>query len=148
MNAVVDVSVVVKWFVAESLAAQAEALAGGATPLIAPDFLSIEFANVLWKKVTRGEVTAENAVGMLHRLSAMPVKQVDSSPLLPRAMELATTTRRTVYDCLYLALAISRSAMLITADERFVNAIRATRWRGHVIWLGAPRPNGPLGEAN
>ena len=43
-------------------------------------------------------------------------------------------TERSVYDCLYIALAIRYDAEMITADERLANSVAA---RLPVKWLGA-----------
>ena len=47
---------------------------------------------------------------------------------------IAITFDRTVYDSLYVALAISHNTSLVTADERLANAVAA---RLPVKWLGA-----------
>ncbi len=41
---------------------------------------------------------------------------------------------RSVYDSIYLALAVESAGQLVTADERLVNAVAG---RLPVIWLGA-----------
>ncbi len=45
--------------------------------------------------------------------------------LLLDAYALATSLKRTVYDCLYLALADKLKCPFLTADERLVNAVKA-----------------------
>jgi predicted nucleic acid-binding protein len=59
---------------------------------------------------------------------------VPSLKLLENAFQIATAYGRTVYDCLYVALAVQTNAQLITADERLANALAA---RFPVKWLGA-----------
>jgi predicted nucleic acid-binding protein len=48
---------------------------------------------------------------------------VPSNLLLDDALNLAIDYRRTVYDSLFVALAIREGCQLITADERLVNAV-------------------------
>ena len=59
-----------------------------------------------------------------------------AAPLLPEAIRLALRHDRTVYDCLYLALAMAHDCLLITADAHFVNALAASpladRVRAHI----------------
>jgi predicted nucleic acid-binding protein len=51
---VVDSSIVIKWFVTEPLSKEArrvlEGYQSGALTLIAPDLLSAEIGNIVWKK--------------------------------------------------------------------------------------------------
>jgi predicted nucleic acid-binding protein len=56
--------------------------------------------------------------------------------LLPAAMEIALASRRTVYDSCYIALARSLSIPCVTADQRLVNALRATEYGKLIVWLG------------
>ena len=55
---VVDASVAIKWVVEEEGSEAAAGLLDGST-LAAPDFLIPECANILWKKVRRGELAPE-----------------------------------------------------------------------------------------
>jgi hypothetical protein len=55
----------------------------------------------------------------------------DASLLAP-ALELAIATDRTVHDCMYLALAIDRKCRVVTADERFVDALSSTPFSKHI----------------
>ncbi len=123
---VVDASVAVKWFVPEIHAEFADRLLTGDHDLHVPDLLFSEFGNILWKKVGRGEMTAEEARGILQALPVVPLSVHQSSPLLAAAFELALSVSRTVYDSLYLALAISLSCSLVTADERLFHAVEPT----------------------
>lgn len=51
------------------------------------------------------------------------------------AWPIARDSGRTFYDCLYLALAVSISSPLVTADLRFFNALRDTRWASYCLWV-------------
>jgi predicted nucleic acid-binding protein len=62
MRVVVDASVAVKWVIPEVLSDQADAVRGRADHVLAPDLLLPEAANALWKKLTRREITAREAV--------------------------------------------------------------------------------------
>jgi predicted nucleic acid-binding protein len=59
---------------------------------------------------------------------------VPSLTLIEKAFEIATACGRTVYDSLYVALAVHSKAPLVTADEKLANALAA---RFPVKWLGA-----------
>ena len=88
----------------------------------------IEVASVLWKVARRGSLTAEEAERMISDAAAFPVEIIDSGTLLTEALRIATATDRTVYDSLYVALAVRQDAVMVTADERLVNALANTKW--------------------
>lgn len=118
---VVDASVALKWVIEEEGSDAAADLAG--QPLIAPDLLWIECANALWVKARRGELEPTEAVDRLTTLAEAPVERAASEPLLGAALDLALRLDRTVYDCLYLALARDREATLVTFDRRFAERV-------------------------
>ncbi len=129
---VVDASIAAKWFLPEDDSQQAEALLRGRFRLIAPDLLWTEVANVLWKIARRGSITPAEAAQILREASAMPVEIMESMPLLPDALRIATTADRSVYDSLYVALADRERCAMVTADRKLVNALAATEWSGRI----------------
>lgn len=129
---VVDASVAVKWFLPEPDAEPAVALLRAGHRLIAPDLLWIEVASVLWKVARRGSLTAEETERMMSDAAAFPVEIIDSGTLLTDALRIATATDRTVYDSLYVALAARERSVMVTADDRFVNALANTKWADSV----------------
>lgn len=59
------------------------------------------------------------------------------SNLIGSALALAFRLDQTVYDCLYLALAIEESCPLVTADMRFAKAAsKHEEFRNRVVGLG------------
>lgn len=143
---IVDASVAVKWLVQEEGSEEAAALQGD--ELHAPDWILAECANVLWAKARRQEVTWEEAYRGLALLLDAPLTLWPSSELLTEALALAHELAHPVYDCLYLALAFARSSTLITADERFVTAVRGGgRYGAPIRALGEPEGAGRVMEA-
>jgi predicted nucleic acid-binding protein len=133
---VVDSSVVVKWYVAESLTALALRVRGGPAPLHAPDFLHVEVGNILWKKRRQGALARPVADAILADLPGLAIlTRHPTAPLVAPAFDLADRGGRTVYDCVYLALAVQLGGQVVTADERHVNALAGTPWAGHMIKL-------------
>ncbi len=122
---VIDASVAAKWFFPEEQSQAAAKLLDGKRTLLGPDLLPIEFGNIAWKHFRRELLSAEEVAGILQRFHALPVEIYASESLVPLAVNLAMATGRTVYDSLYLALAIQQDAVFITADARFVNAIQS-----------------------
>lgn len=125
MAVIVDASVVVKWFVVEELHAEARDLLTGTEALFAPDILATEVANALWAKAARGEIDEPVALRDVAAVSGRGEPELrPSPPLAPRAFSLARQLNHPVYDCVYLALAERLDAPLVTADRRFVAAVR------------------------
>ena len=56
---------------------------------------------------------------------ALNVPLIPTRSLVQSALQLSPQHQRTVYDALYLVLAQERNCDLITADERFFNALSA-----------------------
>ncbi len=129
---VVDASVVAKWFFSEEHSSSARRLLSPRRSLAAPKLIWSEVANITWKRVRRGEMNADEAAELVADLLRLPLDVAPTEGLLAPALELAIATDRTVYDCLYLALAIDRKCRLVTADERFVNALSSTPFAKHV----------------
>jgi predicted nucleic acid-binding protein len=117
LTLVVDASVALKWVVSEVLSAQADRILVAEHDLVAPDLLAVEAANALWKKTSRQELSARQAREALGVLLQAGIAWHSSSPLVPRALELAHLLRHPVYDCVYVALAERLGATLVTADE-------------------------------
>ncbi len=140
-SVVVDASVAVKWCLPsgrEELVAEAEELLASSRRdeirFLVPDLFWVELANALWKAVRRGELSADNAASAISFMRDLDIATLASVDLVPQALDLAVTYGRTVYDSLYVALAMQSKTKLITADERLANAMAA---RFPVKWLGA-----------
>lgn len=130
MKYVLDSSVALKWVLAEAESAKAIRLrdeySNGIHELLAPDIFPSEIANGLVSAERQNRIrSGEAAIFLNDVLRAAPVLH-DSSPLLIRAMEIALSTKKAVYDCLYLALAEAEGCELVTADGQFARGLRAS----------------------
>ncbi len=138
---VVDASVAAKWFLpaeGETLTREAgeflHRYTTGEIRLIVPDLFWAEFGNVMWKAVLRGRWTKEAADEAIAAMKGRDLPTVPSLELLEEASAIANAFERTVYDSIYVALAASSKAQLITADERMAHALAASL---PVKWLGS-----------
>ena len=138
---VVDASVAAKWFLpenGEALVSQALALLDAydkeEVRFVVPDLFYVETASAIWKAVRAGRVPRAFADQALVLLTQRKFPTVPSLKLVDQAFQIAADHGRTVYDCLYVALAVQTNSQLITADERLANALAA---RFPVKWLGA-----------
>ena len=122
---VVDASVVIKWFLPEVHSEAARRLLEQDHEYLAPDLLFAETANTIWKKMRRGELSPGQGERLVTDLGTIAVETVPVRTLASDACSLAATTGRSVYDALYLALALRLDTQMITADERLVSALAA-----------------------
>ncbi len=67
-NYIVDASVAAKWLLPEANSDRARALIDSRHRLRAPDLLMSECANVLWKRMVRGELSVDEAREILDSL--------------------------------------------------------------------------------
>jgi predicted nucleic acid-binding protein len=125
---VIDASVAVKWVVEEQGTPEALALRQRAK-LIAPELLVAECANILWKKVQRDELSKEEALLAARLLQGAEIELLPTRSSLEAATRLAIELDHPAYDCLYLALAIERDCLFVTADERFLRKLGQVRQR-------------------
>jgi predicted nucleic acid-binding protein len=131
---VVDANVVAKWFVPERLSAEALQLLDGTHELATPDLMWSEVGNVLWKKTRAAELTRKEAARIVRALDRCPLTIFPSRVLLEAALEIALQTKRSVYDSLYLALAVALECRVATADERLAHALAGGPLAAHVAW--------------
>ena len=137
MKLIVDASVAVKWLFTEDGSVESRQLLAHRIMLHAPDFILIEAANVIWKKVRRKEIAdPQPYLEELARLSDAVVLG-PSADLVAHASAIALEIDHPVYDCLYLACAETERASLITADGRLHDAAKA--YPGVDVWhIAAP----------
>ena len=125
-----------KWVVDEEFSAQAASLLTDHT-LHAPAHWLAEAVNVLWAKVARGRLGAEEASARAMALLRAPVRPAPLAGLVEPALRLSLLMGVTVYDSLYIVLAQSLDASFVTADERLIRKLSATSVPAHMIrWVG------------
>ncbi len=134
---VIDASVAIKWVVQET--GTEEALRLRCSRLFAPDLLIAECANILWKKVGRGEMTGAEAVLAARLLQRADVRLEPMLPLLDKATRISLALDHPAYDCMYLATAETLSCRVVTADDRLVRKCQGLRTVPPVIRLGDMR---------
>jgi len=124
---VLDASAVLRLYLADGpLPPQLEeALAWtqqGLAVALVPDLCFLEVGSVLLKQCRADRLTIEEAAQLLIEIQAMPLRSVESAPMLAEVFDLATEYGLSVYDAAYLALAKQQRATLITADQQLQNA--------------------------
>ena len=134
---VIDASVAVKWVVPEPDSKHAECLLEHG--LVAPDLLFAECANVLWKKVRRGELTKGEADVAAQTLEQADLTIVSARAYVIRATAIAVELDHPAYDGIYLAVAEALQLRLVTADDRLIRKVgqSANRFQSYLLALSA-----------
>ncbi len=132
MTFVIDANVGVKWFIEEPRSLAARKILEKGTAFIAPDIFIPEICNVVWKKVRKQEITAEQGQAIVNNIPTILDYYVPSSDLASRAFVLAVQYNHPVYDCLYLALAERDSFTLVTDNAKLVTVAKRAKLAGVV----------------
>jgi len=128
---VVDASALLELLLQTSRGARVEArLFRDEDELHAPHLLDVEVASVLRRYQLSGELSAANGREALADLAGLDIARYAHDLLLPRVWELRTLV--TAYDAVYLALAETLAAPLLTLDRRLARA------RGHGARVEVP----------
>lgn len=134
MIAVIDASVIVKWFFPDparepdsdrALAVLSAVRDGRLEPLQPPHWLA-EVAAVV-SRLQPG--LADEAIDLL---DAMEISVSGEATVYKRAAALAARLDQHLFDTLYHALALEREALLISADRRYYNKANKL---GHIVYL-------------
>lgn len=132
---VVDASVAVKWLFDEPDSSLAKNLQD--RPLLAPDLLLLECCSVIWRNLANGRRRPSGVPDVLAMLRAAPVQLTGVDLPLDDVLRYPTLLRHPVYDCAYLALAVLNDLRVVTADQRFVPAVRTDSFLArHIVLLG------------
>lgn len=133
---VVDASVALKWVLNEPGHLKARSFVGSAR-LSAPDFLMLECANALWATARRKVISGPDAAIGLAKIAAALVDLHPITTHVSAAQAIAFEIDRTVYDSVYVALAIAQGAQVVTADEKFARAVESHPvYRSFICRLG------------
>lgn len=132
---VIDASVVTKLLTMEADADLAVTRVAREPSRTAPDWLHAEIASALSKKVRYAGLPLPVANEMLSLLPTVMDDLVATAPLLPAAFILSVELRHALYDCIYLALALEKHCILLTADRKFFSAVSDSRRSAHVELL-------------
>ena len=137
---VVDASVAVKWFVAETDFLAADDLSASNHRLFAPRLIMTEVANALARKVTAGFMSAAEARVYLRSLPHYFDDVLAVDDLIEPTFENSCTLRHPIYDLIYIEAARKVNAQVVTADRRFIAKIIGTDLARHVTLLSDWRP--------
>ena len=132
---VVDACVAIKWFVPEIHKEAARRLRNPSYQLHVPNLFLVEFGNIVCKKLRRKEINLEVGNLIISQVQNASLEWHQDDLLFLKAFEIANQTDRSLYDCLYLSLAISLEGKMVTADLRFYNALKNGDYAEWLLWV-------------
>ncbi|MGH6900404.1 MAG: type II toxin-antitoxin system VapC family toxin [Geminicoccaceae bacterium] len=141
MRLVVDASVVIPCFVPERFSDVAPFWIEAAELIVAPDLLALECANILWKKARMRAISELQAGDTLADIVSGAIQLRPSAPLASAALRLGAELDHPVYDCVYLALAETENAELVTADREFWQRVTNRRPNVRAHWVADKLPS-------
>ena len=89
----------------------------GTIVLIAPELIIAEIGQVIWKKWKQKVVNAQEAQDLLKAILDCPFRILSHREYIVPALAIAQANNLTVYDSLFLAIALRYKAELITVDD-------------------------------
>jgi predicted nucleic acid-binding protein len=119
---VIDASIAVKWVVEEGGTKDALLLRKHFR-FLAPELITAECSNILWKKVRRGDLTQDEAILAAQLLERSGIELLTMRGLMERATALSIDIGHPAYDCIYLALAERKQTRFVTADDHFLRIV-------------------------
>ena len=140
---VLDASVGVKWFSAKDEASLAQALAvrdahiDGHALIVVPDLFFYEVANAIAQKKSIPPEAVQSAVANMFALGLTAIS-IDCE-LLGVSVTLSRQLNITVYDSIYIAVAVKHDCPLVTANPRHqkeglgCKVIPVEKWRREMM---------------
>lgn len=127
-NAVIDASVVLKWYLAdEDQAEKALGLLDGylrqKIGFLAPHLLFYEVLNGLLIAGRKGRLAQDQIDSAIEGFLALGIFFKDPAPYYKRMIRFGVENSITAYDVSYLALAEGEKVPLITADEKLIKLV-------------------------
>jgi len=90
----------------------------GGVALIAPDLLLAEFASLVAKRSRRKQISAAQAKEAFQLMQRCAPRLYDTRPRLALAHDIALPYHLSLWDSVYIALALEHDCQLLTADKR------------------------------
>ena len=140
MNAVVDSSVVVKWFVRERGHDQALALLDRQDELFAPDVIVPEIIDAVWARIVAGEIGNDQGSAIVTAITSGVPTLVPVSDLADDAFRVALKMDRSAHLATYIVCVQSLDAGFVTADENAALMARESLGEDRVTLLSGSVP--------
>ena len=97
----------------------------GFASFAAPELVVVEAGHALLRKVRRRLIRQADWLNLWQDIRRVPINLLSVDEHIDTALELALRHNLSVYDALYLAVAVHLGAKLFTADDALAKAARA-----------------------
>lgn len=132
---IIDASVAAKWFVEEEHSGAALSALKEGNQLHAPDFLFLEMDSIIGKWIRRSVINHLEGIELRDALRLYPIQRHPFISFLDPAFTISSRTGQSVYDCLYVALAVLLKGKMLTADRKLYDGLRSGPFKKHLIWI-------------
>ena len=132
----VDASVAAQWIFDEPNSLAPKERLNPSHELHVPDFFFLEIDNILWKRVQRKEITIKESEIGRSAFRQFPLQIHPFMSSLDLAYAVALKSHQSLYDSLYISLAILLDVCLVTADKKLHEGIKKSGWLKKVVWIG------------
>ena len=132
---VIDASVAAKWFIEEEHSDAAISVLKEGNQLHAPDFLMLEMDSIVCKWIRRSVITEPEGSDLRDAFRRYPVQSHPFLSLLDPAFSIACLSSGSIYDCLYVALAVLLDGKMVTADRRLHDRLAGGVFEKNMLWI-------------
>jgi predicted nucleic acid-binding protein len=136
---IIDTSVAMKWYIPEPFSDQAKRYMARDIDRHAPDYLSAEAASVVLKRVRANDaslhLSRDEGEIVLAAMKTAPISLHRTRPLIDLSFALALEIGASLYDGIFLALALQLGGQLVTADEKLFTKSQASPYAASVRWV-------------
>ena len=132
-DVVLDSSIAAKWIFWESGSDLAQTLLDEQYLFYVPDFFYVEMDAIIAKKFRKRELNSDEAYVKRAQVHRIALEKWSHLSLADVAFDISVTLTVTIYDAIYLALAVEKETVMWTADDRLVRGIRNTFLSDYVI---------------
>lgn len=130
MSYILDASVVAKCLVPEVDSDRSKELLAkwsqGQLDVAAPEIIAAEVASMLSRRALQGLISHPRALSLYEEFVDLGIPLEPIAPSMSAALKIALRYGRSIYDSLYVALALEMGWDLVTADEKLYNALHSS----------------------
>jgi predicted nucleic acid-binding protein len=96
-----------------------------ATLVLVPQLYFSETANALWKYVSSGQLSSEQAIERYQEVCLLPDQAISDQTLALEALNLASSHNHPVYDMIYAVLARRNACGVLSRDNRLAGLLES-----------------------